>query len=133
MSDWNQNGNGNYVYVIDKDDLMTVFKRKDGEWGGVYDGKFLRGSFDRPEEAQALMEKWVIDGDKSLAATTPKLGWRPAKKGGFYKTAGGGLATVKQAKTGMWYISIDGGLVKGVWLSSAEDAMQRANEYVEHL
>ena len=133
MSDWNQNGNGNYVYVIDKDDLMTVFKRKDGEWGGVYDGKFLRGSFDKPEEAQALMEKWVIEGDKSLAAPAPKLGWRPAKKGGFYKNAGGGLAPVKQAKTGMWYISVDGGLVKGVWLSSAEDAMQRANEYVEHL
>ena len=133
MSDWNQNGNGNYVYVIDKDDLMTVFKRKDGEWGGVYDGKFLRGSFDKPEEAQALMEKWVIEGDKSLAAPAPKLGWRPAKKGGFYKNAGGGLATVKQAKTGGWYISIDGGLVKGVWLSSAEDAMQKANEYVEHL
>ena len=133
MSDWIQNSNGNYVYVIDKDDVMTVFKRKDGEWSGVYDGKFLRGSFNRAEEAQVLMEKWVIDGDKSLAAPTPKLGWRPAQKGGFYKNADGGLATVKQAKTGKWYISIDGGLVKGVWLSSAEDAMQKANEYVERL
>lgn len=133
MLDWYENSNGNYVYSISKGDVMTVFKNKDGEWSGIYDGKFLRGSYEDPEEAKDLMEKWIIDGDSNLEAPKRYLGWRPSKKGGFYKNAGGGLVTVKQAKTGKWYITIDGDFVQGVWLNTADEAKAKANEYVEHL
>ena len=34
MSDWRENSNGNFVYVIDTDDVMTVFERV-GLWFGV--------------------------------------------------------------------------------------------------
>jgi hypothetical protein len=54
-------------------------------------------------------------------------------QGGFYKNTEDGIATVKQAKTGKWYITIDGDLVQGVWLNTQEEAMKKANEYVEYL
>jgi hypothetical protein len=133
MLDWYENSNGNYVHSISKGDVMTVYKKQDGEWAGIYDGRFLRGSYDNPEEAQIRMERWIIDGDNSLEAPKPKLGWQPAKKGGFYKKAAGGLATVKQAKTGKWFITINSNMVEGVWLNTQEEAMKRANEYVEYL
>jgi len=79
------------------------------------------------------MERWIIDGDSSLEAPPRNLGWQPAKKGGVYKNAKGGIAAVKQAKTGKWYISIDGDLVQGVWLNTQEEAMKKADEYVEYL
>lgn len=133
MLDWYENENGNYVHSISKGDVMTVFKKSDGEWGGIYDGKFLRGSYDTPEEAQERMEKWIIDGDSKLEAPPRILGWQPAKKGGFFKNTKGGILTVKQAKTGKWYISIGGGLIKGVWLNTPEEAKKKADEYVEYL
>jgi hypothetical protein len=133
MLDWYENENGNYVYSISKGDVMTVFKKRDGEWGGIYDGKFLRGSYDDPEEAQERMERWVIDGDSSLAAPPRLHGWQPAQKGGFYKNANGGIATVKQAKSGKWFITINGDMVQGVWLNSPEEAKKKADEYVEYL
>ena len=48
MSDWIQNSNGNYVYVLDSDDVMTVYKNN-GEWFGVYDGRFTECAFKNPE------------------------------------------------------------------------------------
>jgi len=133
MLDWYESNNGNYVHSISKGDVMTVFKNKNGEWSGIYEGKFLRGSYDDPEEAKERMERWIIGGDSSLQAPPRNLGWQLAKKGGFYKNAKGGIAAVKQAKTGKWYISIDGDLVQGVWLNTQEEAMQKADEYVEYL
>jgi hypothetical protein len=132
MLDWYESSNGNYVYSLSKGDVMTVYKKKDGNWGGIYGEGHLHGSYDTPEEAQKLMERWVIDGDLSLA-TSPKIGWRKSKIGSYYKTVIGGMASVKQAKSGKWFISIRGNLVKDVWLDSAEEAMKKANEYVEYL
>ena len=133
MLDWYENNNGNFVYSISEGNVMTVFKNKNDEWSGIYDGKFLRGSYDDPEEAKELMERWIIDGDSSLEAPPRILGWQVAKKGGFYKNANGGIATVKQAKTGKWYITIDGNFVQGVWLNTLEEAKKKADEYVEYL
>lgn len=28
MSEWHENSNGNYVYVLDSDEVMTVYERK---------------------------------------------------------------------------------------------------------
>ena len=133
MIDWYESNNGNYVYSISKGDVMTVYKKKDGDWGGIYDGRYLRGSYANPEEAQERMESWIIDGDSSLEAPPRILGWQPAKKGGFYKKANGGIATVKQAKSSKWFITINGDMVERVWLNSPEEAMQKADEYVEYL
>jgi len=132
MLDWDENSNGNYVYSISKGDVMTVYKKQDGEWAGIYDGKFLRGSYDDPEEAKELMERWVMDGDLSLSVS-PQIGWKKSKVGSYYKNGLGGMTSVKQAKSGKWFISISGNLVRDVWLNSAEEAMRKANEYVEYL
>ena len=62
MSEWNQNANGNYIYKIGPDDIMTVFKKKSGDgWGGVHDGEFLKGTYDTPEEAQKAMCSIPLD------------------------------------------------------------------------
>ncbi len=39
MSEWRENSNGNYVYILDSDELMTVYQR-DGDRFGVYDNHF---------------------------------------------------------------------------------------------
>ena len=133
MLDWYENNNGNFVYSISKGDVMTVYKKKDGNWGGIYDGRHLRGSYDNPEEAQRRMEKWIIDGDDSLEAPKQKLGWKKTQAGGFYKNSNSRITSVKQAKSGKWFISLNGELLQGVWLNTSEEAMQKADEYVEYL
>ena len=74
------------------------------------------------------MERWIIDGDSSLEAPPRNHVWQSAKKGGFYKNT-----TVKQAKTGKCYITIDGDLVQDVWLNTLDEAKKKASEYVEYL
>ena len=60
MSDWRENSNGNFVYVIDTDDVMTVFERA-GLWFGVYDNRFIEDGLSTPEKAMAFMEMAVLN------------------------------------------------------------------------
>jgi len=130
MTNWTENENGNFVNVIDTDEVMTVFKKTGSdEWSGVYDGKFLKGSYDTPEEAQDALERFVFNGDTQLAKAYP-TGWQASKKGGYYKRSANGIVSVKQAKSGKWYICSNQGLVlKNNWFDTAEEAMQKANVF----
>jgi hypothetical protein len=130
MTSWTENENGNFVHVIDTDEVMTVFKKTgSGEWSGVYDGKFLKGSYDSPEEAQKALERFVFNGEAKLAKAFP-TGWQASKKGGYYKRSANGIVTVKQATSGKWYICSDKGLVsKNKWFDTAEEAKQKANAF----
>ena len=48
MSEWCENSNGNYVFVLDTDEVMTVYQHN-GEWFGVYDSRFIDDGFKYPE------------------------------------------------------------------------------------
>ena len=124
MSEWNENHKGNYVYVED-DVVTTVFKTSDGEWLGIRDEMITEKSYKTADDA---ME--AIDFDRvnfSVKMMPNETGWRKAKKGGFYRQCSAGIATVKQAKSGKWYVTIDGNIVKGKWLNTKEEAVKLAD------
>jgi hypothetical protein len=130
MSEWRENSNGNYVYVIDTDDVMTVFERN-GEWVGVYDSHFTEEGFQNPEEAMTLMEKAVL-GDRLdlLEKRNPiPVGWRQTRKGGYHCVRRDRTMTVKQAKSGKWYLVINQTMVQGKWFDNADEAKRQGDQY----
>ncbi len=131
MSEWIENENGNFVYKMGPSDVMTVFKKKSSDgWSGVYDGSFLKGEFDAPEEAQAAMEKFVLEGDDALASKPIQLGsWRKTKKGDYFKSTEDGTISVKKASSGKWYVvSSKLGLIENQWFDTAMEAKEKADQ-----
>jgi hypothetical protein len=125
MSEWNENANGNYIYKIGADDIMTVFKKKSGNgWGGVRDGEFLKGTFDTAEEAQKAMEEFVFEFNTNLAAPiSSNTGWQESKKGGYYKITEAGITSVKRAISGKWYVvTASRGVLEGHWFDTAKES-----------
>lgn len=130
MFEWHENSNGNYVYVIGTDDVMTVYQRN-GEWFGVYDNHFTEEGFQNPEEAMALMEK-AVTGDRLdlLVKRVPMpTGWRKTKTGGYHCVRRDRTMTVKQAKSGKWYLVIDQTMVQGKWFDNADEAKRQGDQY----
>jgi hypothetical protein len=130
MSEWRENSNGNHVYVLDTDEVMTVYQRN-GDWFGVYDNRFTNEGFNAPEQAMALMEKAVL-GDRLdlLVKRTPvPTGWRETKKGGFHCVRRDRTMTVKQAKSGKWYLVINQTMVQGKWFETADEAKRQGDQY----
>ena len=130
MSEWRENSNGNFVFILDTDEVMTVFQRN-GEWLGVYDNHFTEESFQSPEEAMALMEKAVL-GDRLdlLKKRNPMtVGWRETKKGGYHCVRRDRTMTVKQAKSGKWYLVINQSMVQGKWFDTADEAKREGDQY----
>ena len=130
MSEWRENSNGNYVYVIDADDVMTVYLRN-GEWFGVSDNHFTEAGFNSPEEAMALMEKAVLDDRLDLLEkrNPMAIGWRHTKSGGYHCVRRDRTMTVKQAKSGKWYLVINQSMVQGKWFDTAEEAKRQGDQY----
>jgi glucan-binding YG repeat protein len=130
MSEWRENSNGNYVYVIDTDDVMTVYVRN-GEWFGVYDNHFTEEGFQSPEEAMALMEKAVLDDQLDLLERRAQMaaGWRQTKSGGYHCIRRDRTMTVKQAKSGKWYLVINQTMVQGKWFDTADEAKRQGDQY----
>lgn len=131
MSEWNENTNGNFIYKLGSDDIMTVFKRKSGDgWSGVHDGQFLKGAYDTPEEAQKAMEEFVFGYNTKLAAPiSSNTGWQESKKGGYYKITQAGIVSVKHASSGKWYVvTASQGMLEGHWFDNAKDAMSKADQ-----
>ncbi len=130
MSEWRENSNGNYVWVIGTDDVMTVYQRN-GEWFGVYDNHFTEEGFKSPEEAMDLMEKAVLGDRLNLLEKRNPMptGWRQTKSGGFHCVRRDRTMTVKQAKSGKWYLVINQSMVKGKWFDTAEEAKRQGDQY----
>jgi len=129
MSEWCENSNGNYVYVLDSDEVMTVYGRN-GEWFGVYDNRFTEDGFANPEPAMALMEKAVLDDrlDLLVKRKPPKTGWREAKKGGYYCVRSVGILNVKKAKTGKWFLVINQRMLQDKWFETADEAKRQGDQ-----
>ena len=129
MSDWRGNSNGNFVYVIDTDDVMTVFERA-GLWFGVYDNRFIEDGLSTSEKAMAFMEMAVLNEQLHLLVkrTPITTGWRSTKTGGFHCHRNGGTITVKQATSGAWYLLENQTMVQSKWFKTAEEAMREGDQ-----
>ena len=130
MSEWLENSNGNYVYVIDTDDVMTVYQRK-GEWFGVYDNRFTEEGFKKAEQAMALMEKAVLYDHLDLLVLHKPFptGWRKTKNGGYHCVRRDLTMTVKLAKSGKWYLVINQTMVRDKWFDTADEAIRQGDQY----
>jgi hypothetical protein len=130
MYEWEENANGNYVYVLDTDEVITVFNRN-GEWYGVYEDRFTLEGFGTADQAMALMEIAVFDGRLELLSN-PKpasTGWRATKTGGYHCVRRGFTLTVKQAKSGKWYLVVNQTIVQGKWFDTADEAKREGDQY----
>ena len=129
MSDWRENSNGNYVYVLDTDHVMTVFERS-GLWFGVYDNRFTEDGMNTPEKAMAFMEKAVLNEKLHLLVKRTQIptGWRSTKTGGIYCHRNGGTMTVKKAKSGAWYLLVNQTMFQGQWYKTAEEAKWQGDQ-----
>jgi hypothetical protein len=122
MNEWQENSKGNYVYVIEADDLMSVFKNRDGEWAGAYQNRFTKGTFVSAEKAMRAMEP-ILDGELSMLKPPIERGWLRNKGGsGFHRLTPDGILSVKESKTGKWYATIFGNLLKNHWFDTAQAA-----------
>ena len=130
MSEWRDNSNDNYVYVIDTDDVMTVYLRN-GEWHGVYDNHFTEEGFQNPEKAMVLMERAVLDDRLDLLDKRKPMptGWRKTKTGGYHCVRRDRTMTVKQATSGKWYLVINQTWVQGKWFETAAEAKRQGDQY----
>ena len=129
MYEWNENDNGNYVYVIDSDDVMTVYERN-GQWFGVYDNRFTEEGLKTAEQAMTIMEKAVLEDrlDMLVERNPRPSGWMKTKTGGFQRYRNGCNLTVKQAKSGSWYLVINQTMLKDKWFKTAEAAMSQGDQ-----
>jgi hypothetical protein len=108
---------------------MTVFQRA-GLWFGVYDDRFIEDGLSTPEKAMAFMEKAVLNEQMHLLVKRVPIptGWRSTKTGGFHCYRNGGTMTVKQAKSGAWYLVENQTMVQGKWFKTAEEAMREGDQ-----
>jgi glucan-binding YG repeat protein len=129
MSEWCENSKGNYVYVLDSEDVMTVYLRS-GEWFGVYDNHFTESGFQKPKEAMALMEKAVLGHHLGLLVKKKSMStnWRKTKRGGYHCVKSDRTMTVKQATSGKWYLIINQAMLQGKWFDTADEAMRQGDQ-----
>jgi len=123
--DWTENSNGNFV-TEDDHFKTTVFLDKRGQWRGIRDEHITDSGYETAEEAMAAIDSEQVDFIK-FRPRVDTTDWKPAKRGGFYRLRNDRIITVKQARTGTWYVSVDGRLVEGYWLKSSEAAIRCAD------
>lgn len=128
MSEWRENKNGNYIYVLDSGEVMTVYLR-DGLWFGVYDECLSEEGFCDPERAMALMERAVLRGQRDLLVRRKPVlpWWQETKSGGYQCVRRDCILTVKQAKSGSWYLIVDQTVLDDRWFDSAEQAKRQGD------
>jgi hypothetical protein len=80
------------------------------------------------DAAESAMEAIDDEQVEFCEMVNPRdTGWLPAKKGGFYRQNAAGIATVKQSRSGKWYVTVNGRMVDGHWLSTQEEAVKLAD------
>jgi hypothetical protein len=129
--EWEENENGNYVYIMGSDDIMTVFQHG-GQWFGVYDNCFSPKGFWELKEALEYMDRAVLEGHPDMLIehrpAPSNTTWRRTNKGGYQRRVNGHDLVVKRATSGSWYIVRDTVLVKARWFKSAEAAMRQGDQ-----
>jgi hypothetical protein len=126
MMDWTENNNGNYVAEDEDYEKVTVFIDKRGQWRGIREERITEFGYSTAEEAMSAIDKKQVDFVK-IRAKADTTDWKPAKKGGFYRLRHAQIITVKQARNGSWYISIEGKLVENRWFQSSKEAARCAD------
>jgi hypothetical protein len=107
--DWIENSNGNWV-LIDDGVEATVYEAGDewsAVWNGAPDGKArrLKAKYSTSEEAIAAVEAAIAEGPNSMRWWPPDDQWLPTKKGGYYRKYNGVVISVKQARSGAWFVT----------------------------
>lgn len=126
MLDWTENNNGNFVAEDDDCEKITVFLDKNGRWRGIRDEHITDCGYATAEAAMSAIDKKEVDFVK-IRPRADTTDWKPAKKGGIYRLQHRHIITVKQAKSGSWYVSVDGKLVENNWFQSADLAARCAD------
>jgi hypothetical protein len=114
---WICNAKGNFVALGGGVVIGTVYQKDDGSWGGVWSGgagepsRRLKGEYWSAEEVQEIIDQTERDGmDPDL--WYPSNGeWQQAKKGGYYRRLFGSIVSVKRAKLGSWYATMENALI----------------------
>jgi len=129
MFDWNETRNGNYVCEDDGSIVITVFLDKNGAWRGIRDEHITEDRYETAEQAMKAIE--VREAVFVKFCYRPKTtDWKPIKKGGYYRYNNGDILTSKQAKSGNWYLSLNGSIIRDKWFPSFEAAARYASSLV---
>ncbi len=108
--EWKETGNGNWVLLGDDGVEATVYQATD-RWGAIWNGapdgkpRHLKAKYPSAEEAIAATEAAIAEGSSSMKWWPPEDQWLPAKKGGYYRKHNGVVISVKQARTGSWFVT----------------------------
>lgn len=125
MSDWTEKANGNFV-AVDCGEVTTVFRNRDGYWQGIREGEITTRAFDTPEEAMEAIDEEEVSFIR-MKERAADSGWRASKSGGLYRRAYGRMATVRQAKSGKWFVMINGSVITDQWLDTDLEATRLAD------
>lgn len=96
-----------------------------GEWCGRNGDRRLSANFDTPEEAIVAMER-MLDGEE-FGTKEIQHGWQRTADGNYYMRTPDGAMSVKKAKSGKWYVRLNGKPVPGLndrWFDSAQQAKE---------
>jgi hypothetical protein len=138
---WGENAKGNYVALGDGGVIGTVYRTQDGRWSAVWNGgaggqpQRLKGEHWSAEEVQEIIEQTEREGMDPDEWYPPDAEWQQATKGGYYRRLLGSVVSVKQAKSGSWYATMNGALIgqrgQPMWFADEHEAM-RAVDQSEH-
>lgn len=123
--EWNENDKGNFVAVEDEV-VTTVFLDRHGKWRGIREGVVTAKEFTSPYAAmEEISQGTVLFLPVTLAKTD--TGWRKSQQGTKYRRSRHGIATVKKARSGKWYVIFNQSMIQDNWFLSEEEAMKFAD------
>jgi hypothetical protein len=136
-SDWRETESGNWV-LIEGEELEATVYRTGASWGAVWNGaadgrsRRMKQKCDDPETAMSSVETAIAEGKDSLRWLPPDQQWQPTKMGGWYRKLNGLIVSVKQAKSGSWYVGNSAGGFLGkegrtTWFSTDKQARDAAD------
>jgi hypothetical protein len=123
VEEWKESQSGNFYRHLDNDVLVTACLCRDERWRGICDDQITNESFSSAEEAMNAIDK---DHVTFVPFKCSDSGWLKAKKGGYHRQVRGLTYTIKQSRSGRWYVMVGDALLKGHWFNSIE----AAKEYV---
>lgn len=138
--EWAQNDNGNWVYRRYGVRIATVFSREGsllGRWKAILDDPedphkpvllSCRASDGHTELMELVEAHYAGKGDSAHWERLNK-GWKRSKKGSLYRRVGAATYSIKQARSGSYYIASQNGLFANQWFGSEEEAQKAVDAY----
>ena len=117
--EWLESQNGNFYRTLDSGLIVTVCLCKDERWRGISDERITDESFDSSAEAMRAIDHKDVT---FIPFRSRDMGWKAAKKGGFYRQVRGTTSTIKQTGNGSWFVMDGADLIKNRWFPTAEAA-----------